>query len=119
MSPRLFQHLLSPSTFAQKWTFTAPDGSPMSYTKTVFFWGDIVLAAFAITLIIEGLVLGFARRRVWITAAFVFTALVTAANLVYVIWMQIGGYGLQLMSAVAVALGVYGCIILKDRMART
>lgn len=115
LSPRLFQYLLTPQRFEQAYKFTDPQGRPLSYPQTVFFWGDVVVVAFAATLIVEGLVLGFARRPVWVALAIGFTAMVAAANLAYVVFMMWGGYGLQLYSAVAVALGVYACLVLVQR----
>src|SRR5262245_569914 len=53
LSPRLIQFLLSPSTFAQKWTFNDGGGNPLPYPRTVYFWGDVVLTAFAVALMIE------------------------------------------------------------------
>lgn len=116
MSPRLFHYFLFPATFAQKYGQALDEqGNPIRYTQSVFFWGDVVVVAFALTLIVEGLVLGFARRPVWAALAIGFAGMVTAANLVYVAFMMLGGYGLQLYSAVAVALGVYACLILSQR----
>jgi hypothetical protein len=115
LSPRLFQYLLTPQRFQQAYKFTDAQGHPLSYPQTVFFWGDVVVVAFALTLIVEGLVLGFARQAAWVAIAILFTAMVAAANLAYVVFMMWGGYGLQLYSAVAVALGVYACLILAQR----
>jgi hypothetical protein len=115
MSPRLFHYLLRPGSFAQSHTFTAPDGSPLTYPQTVFFLGDLVVVAFGLTLIVEGLVLGFARSAIWVTLAIGFTALVAAANGAYLGYMMFAGYGIQLYSAIAVALGVYACMILAQR----
>src|SRR5438067_848485 len=70
LSPRLLQYLFSPSTFPQKWTFFDPQGNPLTYTRSVFFWGDLALTAFALVLIVEGLVLIFARRAAPVAFAF-------------------------------------------------
>jgi hypothetical protein len=107
LSPRLLQYLMSPTSFSQKWTFSAPDGSPLDYTKTVFFWGDVALVMFALVLIVEGLVLAFGRRVGPIAFALGLTVLATLINLVYVIGMIVGGYGPQIFSMLAVAFGVY------------
>lgn len=115
LSPRLIQYLVAPESFAKKWSFTAPDGSPLAYPQTVFFWGDVALTAFAATLILEGLVLGFARRPIVAAAALAITAVVALGNLVYVVAMLAKGYDVQLMSALAVALGAYGCTVLYQR----
>jgi len=107
ISPRLFQYLISPSTFSTKWTFNDPNGNPLTYPQTVFFWGDIVLYLFAATLIIEGLILVFARKTLTIGIGFGLTTLATAANAIYLVAMMSKGYGFQLYSAIAVAFGVY------------
>lgn len=107
MSPRLFQYLLSPSSFSQRWTFSAPDGSPLTYPQTVFFWGDLALVSFALVLILDGIVMAFVRRSAVLMATFAFTILAVVMNLIYLIAMLWGGYGLQIISALAVAFGVY------------
>jgi hypothetical protein len=107
ISPRIWQYLFSPGTFDQKWTFSDASGSPLAYPKSVFFWGDLAITAFALVLIIEGLVLAFARKPAFILIAFLFTVLTVGLNLVYLVTMMSQGYGLQLLSALAVAFGVY------------
>src|SRR5262249_33944831 len=56
MSPRLFQYLCSRGNFT--WTFNDAQGNALAYPQTVFFWGDLALASFALVLVFEGLVLG-------------------------------------------------------------
>jgi hypothetical protein len=107
LSPRLLQFVFSPSSFPQKWTFNDANGNPLAYTKTVFFWGDLAIAAFALVLILEGLVIGFARKSGPVAALFGLTVLTVALNAVYLVAMVMNNYGLQLMSALAVAFGVY------------
>lgn len=115
LSPRIFQYLISPSTFAQKWTFNDGKGNPLAYTQTVYFWGDVCLTLFALSLIFEGLVLGFTRRQIWLIASILFTAMATLMNGGYVGYMMFAGYGLQMFSALAVAFGVYAVIVLWQR----
>jgi hypothetical protein len=108
MSPRIWQYLLhrvAGSSFT--WTFNDAAGNPLTYPQTVFFWGDIALALFAIVLVVEGLVIGFARWRGAVAAALALTILATVLNLGYVVWMMQQGYGLQIMPALAAAFGVY------------
>ena len=107
ISPRLLQYLMSPSTFSQKWTFSDANGAPLSYSQTVYFWRDVALTAFALVLIIEGLVIAFGRRVGLVTFALTITVLATLINLIYVIAMIAGGYGPQIFSLLAVAFGVY------------
>ena len=104
---RPIEYLITPADkFAQKYIFSAADGSPLSYTQTVFFWGDVAVLSFALVLILEGLLL-FTRKPALIAAALGFTVLAVALNLFYVAGMMRAGYGLQLASALAVAFGVY------------
>jgi hypothetical protein len=104
---RPIEYLLTEkSKFAQKYVFSAGDGSPLTYTQTVFFWGDVAMLAFALVLILEGLLL-FTRKPALIAAAFGFTVLVVALNVLYIGGMMKGGYGLQFPSALAAAFGVY------------
>ena len=64
MSPRFLQYVISRSTFPQKWKFNDAQGNPLTYTQTVFFWGDLALMLFAVVLIVEGIVLALGRRRI-------------------------------------------------------
>ncbi len=118
MSPRIWQYALS-RLFgtAFTWTFTDPAGNPLPYTQSVFFWGDLALALFAVVLIAEGIVIGFARRRALVAVALALTVLTTLFNLGYLAWMMQGGYGLQIMSAFAVAFGVYIAMYQKRMLA--
>ena len=76
------------------------------YPKSVFFFSDLCMFAFSLTLILDGLIL-FARRRAPLMAALALTAVATAMNLFYVVKSSLDGSGLPLMSAVAVVIGVY------------
>jgi hypothetical protein len=105
MNSRLWQYFLFRSRFT--WTFQDPQGNPLEYPQTVFFWGDLAMVSFAIVLIVEGLVLALARRPAMIAAAMALTVVATLLNLGYVVTMLGTGYGLQFMSALAVAFGVY------------
>ena len=99
----------SKRSFEQKYTFSAGDGSPLTYPQTVFFWGDIAIVAFALVLIFDGLIL-FTRKPRLIAAALVFTVITTLLNAGYVVSMM-SSYGLQFASALAVAFGVYIAIV--------
>jgi hypothetical protein len=118
MAPRIWQYAFSRlfgTSFT--WTFTDAAGNPLPYTKSVFFWGDLAMALFAIVLVVEGLVLAFARGRVPVAIALGLTVVTTVFNLGYVAWMMQGGYGLQIMSALAVAFGVYIAVYQKRMLA--
>lgn len=105
MSSRFWQYVFNRANFT--WTFSDPQGNPLTYPQTVFFWGDLAMVAFGFVLVAEGIVLALARRPMVIAAALVFTVLATMLNLAYLIVMMQRGYGLQLISAFAVAFGVY------------
>ncbi|WP_428940158.1 hypothetical protein [Fontivita pretiosa] len=89
------------------WKFTDASGAPLAYTRTVFFLGDLSMVSFGMVLILEGVVFLFARSRGLLLAAFALTCATTLLNLWYVLLMMQKGYGLQLVSALAVAFGVY------------
>jgi len=89
------------------WKFTDASGAPLAYTQTVFFLGDLSMVLFGMVLILDGIVLLFARSRGLLLAAFALTSATTLLNLWYLLSMMHKGYGLQLVSAVAVAFGVY------------
>lgn len=105
MSPRIWQYVFMRGSFT--WSFQDELGNPLPYPKSVYFWGDVALAAFALTLIAEGIVIGFVRRRIWIGAALLLTVITTLGNLLYVSSMMVKGYGFQLYSGLAIAFGVY------------
>lgn len=105
MSPRIWQYFLMPGSFT--WTFNGADGNPLPYVKTFFFWGDLALAAFAVSLVLEGVVIAARRRPRLVMAVLVVTVLTTLLNLGYVVFMLGKGYGFQMMSGLAVAFGVY------------
>src|SRR5262249_27126971 len=89
------------------WTFSDPNGAPITYPQTVFFLGDLAMVLFGLVLMVEGAVFIFSRSLPLLMAALVLTVLATAFNLVYLIGMMAQGYGLQLMSALAVIFGIY------------
>lgn len=104
MSPRLLQYVFTRANFT--WTFSDAQGNPLAYTNTVYFWGDLALIAFALVLIVQGIVTAWMRSRPFIAGAFALTVLATGLNACYLIYMM-NGYGFQLMAAMAVAFGVY------------
>jgi hypothetical protein len=89
------------------WTFSDTNGAPITYTQTVFFMGDLAMVLFGLVLIFEGVVFLFSRNRMLVMIAFALTCAATGFNLVYLIQMMSKGYGLQIMSALAVAFGGY------------
>jgi len=105
LNMRLWQYFLFRSRFT--WTFNDAKGNPLEYPQTVFFWGDLAMVSYGIVLIVDGLVLAFARKPSTIMAALALTVIATLLNLGYLVVMMGMGFGLQLMSALAVAFGVY------------
>ncbi|CAN5451636.1 hypothetical protein BH09PLA1_BH09PLA1_36630 [soil metagenome] len=86
--------------------FVAPDGSVVPYTQVPEFWGDLGPTLFGTVLIVEGIALMFARKRVVMMLALTLTVIATAYNLIYVI-TSFNPYGLANVSAFAAAFGVY------------
>jgi len=115
LSPRFLQWMLSKAgvgTFT--WTFSDPQGNPLPYSKTVFFLGDLAVFAFAIVLILDGLVSALRRPRLLLMMAIGLTAITVLMNAYYVVTM-FSGYGPQLFSLLAVVFGIY---ILSMQLAR-
>jgi hypothetical protein len=81
------------------------DGTKIFYRNMPVFWSDVVVTAFALILILDGLVLVWARRAKTVLIAFGITALATAANGIY-LFTTIQS-GLPIISAFAVLFGVY------------
>lgn len=106
MQPRLIQ-FLSHKLFG---TFFSPyldnqTGAEVPYTSQLDFWSDLGITLFALVLILEGVAIALARRRGVILAAFPLTVLTTAYNLGYLVITF--SSGVALLSAFAVAFGVY------------
>ena len=106
MFPRLLQyvaHVLFGTAFAP---FLMPDGTAVPYTSTPAFWSDLGVTLFGIVMIVEGIALAVGRRHPGVVMiAFALTVAATLYNLGYLV-MTIGS-GLPLVSAFAVAFGVY------------
>lgn len=101
--------LLNP-TFV-KFIFAAKPYRPfvdqtVNYTDSINFWSDLAITSFAFVLILEGIVLFFARNRVLLLMTFLLTAVTTLGNALYVV-LTYGKYGLPIMSSLAAAFGVY------------
>jgi hypothetical protein len=88
--------------------FMKSDGSGMvvPYTQVPEFWSDLGITLFGIVLILEGIALVFARHTFVVWIAFVLTLGMVGYNLAYVV-LSYSTYGLALVSAFAVAFGVY------------
>ena len=91
---------------------TAFAGTPTTWRRgrsighSINFWSDLAITAFAVVLIVEGIVLLVARNRTLLTIALVLTVATTLGNLLYLV-LSYPDYGLAVMSAVAVIFGVY------------
>jgi hypothetical protein len=81
-------------------------GAEIPYTHSTFFFGHLCVFAFSLVLIIDGLVL-FTRKPALIMIALVVTAITTLMNLIYVGKAMMNGEALPIVSALAVAFGVY------------
>jgi hypothetical protein len=100
MNPMFIKFLVAHKPYRP---FQDPD---VNYTDSINFWSDLAITAFAVVLIVEGLVLVFARRRWLLMIAFALTLAATVGNLLYLV-LTYREYGLAIMSAVAVVFGVY------------
>ncbi len=75
------------------------------YRDMILFWSDLAVTAFALVLILDGIVMTFSRKRGVIAAMFVFTLVATLGNLFY--FLKTFNDGIAIMSAVAVIVGGY------------
>ncbi len=105
MYPRFLQWACS-RLFGTHFNEFMRDGAIVPYTQVPEFWADLGPTTFGIMLIFEGLVLALAPRRALVRPAFVLTVAVTIFNFVYLV-KTYAQYGLALVSALAVAFGVY------------
>ena len=81
-------------------------GADIPYTQSIFFFSNLCIFAFALVLIIDGLIL-FTRRRGLLTFAFGFTVITAAMNFFCIANETMQGRGFPLASALAFAFGVY------------
>jgi hypothetical protein len=81
------------------------DGTRKMYRDVPNYWSDLAVTAFAIVLILEGIVFAIIRNRWIILGTAVLTLAVTAGNLVYVV-STYSSMGLAPISALAVIIGV-------------
>ena len=86
--------------------FLDPSGKVVPYTTLPEFWSDLGPTLFALVLIVDGLILAFARRPAAVWAAFLFNLAATAFNLIWLLY-SFNRYGLPIISAMAVAFGIY------------
>ena len=105
IQPRLIQfimHKLFGTSFAP---FLMPDGTEVPYTSQPAFWSDLGVTMFALVLVLQGILLAMARHRMLVAIALVLTIATTLYNLGYLFYSF--SNGLAIVSALAVAFGVY------------
>jgi hypothetical protein len=110
----------NPAAFS--WTFNDSNGNPISYTQSAFFLPDLGVVAFGLVLILDGLLLAFARIRGFVWMTFILTVIVVILNAI-AIAVSMNEIGFQILPALAIAFGgymaVYQWLLLKDSRART
>jgi hypothetical protein len=79
------------------------------YRDTTAFWSDSAVTAFALVLILEGIVLAFVRRKAMVAITFALTLAATLFNLAWVATSMAKGYGFPPISFLAVLFGGYMC----------
>ena len=84
---------------------TYTDGSRKLYVDLPNYWSDTAVSAFALVLILEGIVLVFFRNRWVVLTTALLTVAVTLGNLIYVC-ATFSTYGIAPFSMVAVIIGV-------------
>ncbi|MEM8874535.1 MAG: hypothetical protein AAGD32_09770 [Planctomycetota bacterium] len=96
------------------WTFTDTDGSPLAYTETLFFWGDLAISLFCFCILLEGVAIVFRLPRAVVLGIGGLIAVSTLLNVGYVGVMLANGYGLQIPSALATVFGIFMFFQLRD-----
>ena len=84
------------------------DGTKEFYRDRLEFWSDLAITAFAITLMLDGVIIARARRPKPVLIVFCVTVAATVGNLFYLVKTLSGG--LPLISACAVIFGGYMAI---------
>lgn len=85
---------------------TDSTGAEVPYAQSIFFFSNLCIFAFALVLIIDGLIL-FTRRRGLLMFAFGFTVITAGMNFLCVANETMQGRGFPIASALAFAFGVY------------
>ena len=85
---------------------TDSTGAEVPYTRSVFFFSNLCVFAFALVLILDGLIL-FTRRPGLLMFALGFTVITAAMNFLCVVNETMQGRGFPIASALAFAFGVY------------
>jgi hypothetical protein len=106
---RAIEYLINPAAVDAAWTFSDPGGNPLTYRQTGFYWADLAAAAFAATIVLEGIVTLLVRRAGVMLTAFVVTVAVLLLNvfgLVKVAQVH-GANNVQIINVFAIAFGGY------------
>jgi hypothetical protein len=107
---RFLEYYLSPATFQSAgWSFLNKDGAPLSYAQTGFYWSDLAGVAFAIALILEGVITIFLRGSKVMIGVLVVTVaalLLNCYSVTKVVQIH-GGSNVQIINLLAIAFGVY------------
>lgn len=104
LSPTIWKYYLIPGSFTD--TFSDPQGNPMAYRQTEFYWAHLGLAAFSVVLFLEALVMLLARKAPLVMAALVLTLAAALLN-VYALARGYKLIGFQVYNALAVAFAIY------------
>ena len=81
------------------------DGTQIFYRDLITFWSDAAITAFALVLILDGIVLAWIRRPAVLMLTFCLTVAAVLGNLFYLI--KTFDQGLPIVSALAVIIGGY------------
>ena len=107
---RFLEYYLSPTTFQSAgWSFLNKDGAPLTYAHTGFYWSDLAGVAFAIALILEGVITIFLRGSKVMIGVLVVTVaalLLNCYSVTKVVQIH-GGSNVQIINLLAIAFGVY------------
>jgi hypothetical protein len=101
--PNTLHYIFSSTQFQQENTFTDKQGNAISYGQSIFFWTDLGITVFAAALIVEGIILAFARKMGPLYIAFVLTSLAAFFN-IYVIFKSRSEIDFPLFCGVAVVI---------------
>jgi hypothetical protein len=85
---------------------TDSSGAQVPYAQSIFFFSNLCVFAFALVLVIDGLIL-FTRRPALLMFAFGFTVITAAMNFLCIVNETMHGRGFPIASALAFAFGVY------------
>jgi hypothetical protein len=104
--PSTIKYIHSPADFEQNYPVYDAQNNQIPYAKSAFFWSDLGITVFALALIVEGIILGIARKVGPLYFAFWVTVMAAVFNVGVIVHVY-PIVGFHIICGVGVAVLVY------------